>query len=117
MNLRIVMSDWPVPERLSDGARRNSTRENHVMTGSSLIPAAELVKKAGFRYPNDSREYRQARNALLIEEIELRRQIERVAELRRALPDGGEVTRDYDFIGEKGPVNFAGLFGDKQTLV
>jgi len=87
------------------------------MTGSSLIPAAELVKKAGFRYPNESREYRQARNALLIEEIELRRQIERVAELRRALPDGGEVIRDYDFIGEKGPVNFAGLFGDKQTLV
>jgi len=87
------------------------------MTGSSLTPVAELVKKASFRYPNESREYRDARNALLVEEIELRRQIERVAELRRALPDGGEVTKDYDFIGEKGPVNFAGLFGDKQTLV
>ena len=51
------------------------------MTGSSLTPAAELVKKASFRYPNESREYRDARNALLVEEIELRRQIERVVEV------------------------------------
>jgi predicted dithiol-disulfide oxidoreductase (DUF899 family) len=53
---------------------------------------------------------------LLAEEIELRRQIERVAELRRALPPGGEV-KNYKFIGENGPVDFAGLFGGKQTLV
>jgi len=37
-------------------------------------------------FPNESAEYRRARQALLIEEIELRRNIERVAELRRALP-------------------------------
>ncbi len=55
-------------------------------------------------------------DALLAQEIELRRQIERVAEQRRALPPGGEVTRDYRFEGKDGPVNFAGLFGDKQTL-
>ena len=32
-------------------------------------------------YPNDSDDYRRARTALLAEEIELRRHIERVAEL------------------------------------
>ncbi len=53
---------------------------------------------------------------MLAEEIELRRHIERVAEQRRALPPGGEVNT-YNFIGEAGPADFAGLFGDKQTLV
>ena len=48
-------------------------------------------------YPNESADYRTARNALLDAEIELRRQIERVAEMRRALPPGGEVRSDYAF--------------------
>lgn len=83
----------------------------------TLVPAAELVKRNGMTFPNESDDYRRARNALLAEEIELRRHIERVAEQRRALPPGGEVTGDYRFEGEHGPVDFAGLFGDKQTLV
>lgn len=82
-----------------------------------LIPVAELVTRNLMRFPNESEAYRQARTALLAEEIELRRQIERVAEHRRALPPGGEVSGDYRFEGEHGPVDFAGLFGDKQTLV
>ena len=86
------------------------------MTGS-LIPAAVLVKSNTYRFPNESADYRSARNELLIEEIELRRHIERVAEMRRELPDGGEVTANYQFIGEDGPVSFEALFGDKQTLV
>ncbi|MBC7917739.1 MAG: DUF899 family protein, partial [Rhodoferax sp.] len=53
---------------------------------------------------------------LLAEEIELRRHIERVAEQRRALPPGGTVPQNYQLIGENGPVTFADLFGDKQTL-
>ena len=81
-----------------------------------LIPAAEMVKKNGVRFPNESDEYRRARNALLAEEIELRRHIERVAEQRRALPPGGPVTKDYRFEGEEGPVTFADLFKGKQTL-
>jgi predicted dithiol-disulfide oxidoreductase (DUF899 family) len=87
------------------------------VAGCILEPAAELAKTSRFRYPNESEAYRRARTALLAEEIELRRHIERVAAQRRALPDGGEVTRDYAFIGENGPVSFAGLFGDKDTLV
>ena len=83
----------------------------------TLVPATELSKLNTMTFPNESAEYRRARNALFIEEIELRRHIERVAEQRRALPPGGEVTGDYRFKGEDGPHDLAALFGDKQTLV
>ena len=83
---------------------------------STLASATELANNCKVRYPNENAEYRRARTALLAEEIELRRHIERVAEMRRALPPGGEV-KDYRFIGEQGPVDLADLFGDKQTLV
>ncbi len=55
-----------------------------------LIPAAELAAKNKAHFPNESAEYRRARNALLAEEIELRRHIEHVAALRRALPPAAE---------------------------
>jgi predicted dithiol-disulfide oxidoreductase (DUF899 family) len=83
----------------------------------TLVPAAELAKRNGVTFPNESDDYRRARKALLVEEIELRRHIERVAEQRRALPPGGEVSGDYRFQGEAGPLDFASLFGGKQTLV
>jgi predicted dithiol-disulfide oxidoreductase (DUF899 family) len=86
-------------------------------TTKPLAPAGELAKQNKVRFPNETPEYRQARNALLAEEIELRRHIERVAEQRRALPPGGKVAKDYRFQSEHGPVSFADLFGDKQTLV
>jgi len=87
------------------------------MSSQPLIPASELASRNPVRMPNESAEYRRARNALLAEEIELRRHIERVAALRRALPPGGEVRGDYRFEGVNGSVDLAGLFGDKQTLV
>ncbi|MFC3105236.1 DUF899 family protein [Salinisphaera aquimarina] len=82
-----------------------------------LESATDLAQANGVRYPNESRAYRIARDALLAEEIELRRHIERVAAQRRALPPGGEVTTDYRFEGVDGAVSFAALFGDKNTLV
>jgi predicted dithiol-disulfide oxidoreductase (DUF899 family) len=82
----------------------------------SITPAVELARMSRMRMPNESPEYRAARTALLAEEIELRRHIERVAAQRRALPPGGPVTSDYRFEGEDGSTDFAGLFGDKQTL-
>ncbi|HEX2816596.1 MAG TPA: DUF899 family protein [Phenylobacterium sp.] len=82
----------------------------------TLTPAAELARDNPVRFPNESAAYRKARTALLTEEIELRRHIERVAEQRRALPPGGEVKGDYRFQTEDGPTDLAGLFGDKQTL-
>src|ERR1700677_3172361 len=82
----------------------------------TLTPAAKLATESPVRIRNESAEYRAARTALLAEEIELRRHIERVAAQRRALPPGGPVTGDYRFEGEDGPTDFAGLFGDKETL-
>lgn len=87
------------------------------MDSSTLKPAAELARTDKTRHPNEGAEYRRAREALLAEEIELRRHIERVAEMRRALPPGGEVTRAYEFSGESGKVTLPELFGNKQTLV
>jgi predicted dithiol-disulfide oxidoreductase (DUF899 family) len=86
------------------------------MDSSILKPASDLARSNTARFPNESAEYRRARQNLLIEEIELRRHNERVAELRRALPPGGEVTKSYMFEGERGKVSFADLFGGKQTL-
>jgi predicted dithiol-disulfide oxidoreductase (DUF899 family) len=83
----------------------------------TLLPAADLARANPTRIPNESAEYRAARTALLAEEIELRRHIARVAAQRRALPPDGEVTGDYRFENEHGPTDFAGLFGDKSTLV
>ena len=74
------------------------------------------------RYPNESPEYRAARNALLDAEIELRAHIEWVAERRRSLPPGGAVPEDYVFewigahnVPEK--VRMSQLFGRHDTLL
>src|SRR5260370_2254481 len=82
-----------------------------------LTPAAELSARNKAHFPNENPEYRQARNALLAAEIELRRHIERVAALRRALPPGGGIPEDYAFEGHDGTVHVSQLFGDKDTLV
>ena len=59
----------------------------------TLTPARQMAASNKAHFPNESKEYRAARNALLAEEIELRRHLERVAEQRRALPTGGEIPR------------------------
>jgi predicted dithiol-disulfide oxidoreductase (DUF899 family) len=73
-------------------------------------------------YPNESQEYRDAREALLKDEQELIDKTKALAEKRRALPLGGELKEDYIFqwanegkVGEK--VKFSELFGDKDTLL
>jgi predicted dithiol-disulfide oxidoreductase (DUF899 family) len=74
------------------------------------------------RYPNENREYRDAREALLKDEQELVAKVKAVAAKRRELPRGGELKEDYAFqwaneekIGQ--PVKFSELFGDKKTLL
>ncbi|MEO7370971.1 MAG: DUF899 family protein [Ilumatobacteraceae bacterium] len=85
---------------------------------TDLTPAGELAATNTTRHPNESDEYRQARQRLLVEEIELRRKQEQVASLRRNLPPGGEVPRDYHFIAESGAdATLADLFADHDTLV
>jgi predicted dithiol-disulfide oxidoreductase (DUF899 family) len=85
---------------------------------TDLTPAPDLAATNPIRHPNESNEYRTARQQLLIEEIELRRHQERVAALRRNLPPGGEVPADYHFVDESGnDVTLADLFGDRDTLI
>jgi predicted dithiol-disulfide oxidoreductase (DUF899 family) len=73
-------------------------------------------------FPNESQEYRAARNALLEREVTLRRQMEAVAAELRALPPGGEVPEDYvfDAIGADGTlaqVRLSELFRGGDTLM
>ena len=82
-----------------------------------LVPAQDLAATNKAHYPNESAEYRAARNDLIVEEIELRRHLERVASQRRALPTGGEIPQDFLLASETGPVRFSSLFSDKHTLV
>src|SRR6478672_1878063 len=57
------------------------------------------------RLANESREYLQKREELRLAEMEMFRNIERVAALRRALPAGAEVT---DYVFQEGPRNLDG---------
>jgi predicted dithiol-disulfide oxidoreductase (DUF899 family) len=75
------------------------------------------------RFPGESEAYRAAREELLAEEIELRRQTEAVAAMRRSLPLGGEVPEDYVFAESdearaERQVRLSELFADGQdTLI
>ena len=74
------------------------------------------------RYPNESRDYRAARDLLLKDEQELVDKVKSVAAQRRKLPAGGELKEDYVFqwandgkVGTR--VKFSELFGDKDALM
>jgi len=103
----------PPPDNPNRAILRNCPR--------SLQPEEPAMAEAlhAIRFPNESIEYRAARNRLLESEIALRRQIEAVAAERRALPQGGALAEDYLF--EEGDdahkVRFSALFGDKPVLL
>lgn len=83
---------------------------------SELKPTTEMAAANPMRFAGESAEYRRARTALLGEEIALRRQIQRVAEQRRALPPG-PVAKDYRFLDEQGrELGLIDLFGKHDTL-
>src|SRR5262249_44450484 len=82
----------------------------------------EETNMSELRYPNESREYRDARESLLKDEQELIDKVKSVAERRRNLPPGGELKEDYVLpwandgkVGKS--VKFSELFGDKDTLL
>ena len=64
-----------------------------------MVALAKSVSQSlqHIHFPNESPQYRRARNVLLEQEMELRRQLERVAAQRRALPPGGAIPEDYVF--------------------
>ncbi|HAA93055.1 MAG TPA: DUF899 domain-containing protein [Rhodospirillaceae bacterium] len=72
-------------------------------------------------FPNETSDYRTARQELLEAEMSLRAEIERVAVLRRKLPVGGALKEDYVFDelveGKARQVRFSELFGpERDTL-
>jgi predicted dithiol-disulfide oxidoreductase (DUF899 family) len=77
--------------------------------------ADEPSKLQHLQFPGEDGAYRTSRNALLREEMSLRRQVERVSAQRRALPPGGVVPEDYVFealdkTGLPGPLKMSELF-------
>ena len=77
---------------------------------------------AGFRFPNETDEYRARRDELLELEKDLRARGESVARKRRELPLGGRLKEDYRFqrVGDDGEVReiaFEELFGEHETLL
>ncbi|MGN6268966.1 MAG: DUF899 family protein [Sphingomonas sp.] len=83
---------------------------------AELKPARAMAEALPTRWPGESDAYRAARNELLAEEIELRRQIQRVAEHRRALPPDPKV-KNYRFLDAEGnELGLIDLFGRHDTL-
>src|ERR1044072_6134778 len=68
-------------------------------------------------FPNETSDYRAARERLLASRLGLRRQIESDGAQRRELPPGGEVPEDYVFDGVEGKVRLSQLFAKGDTLV
>jgi predicted dithiol-disulfide oxidoreductase (DUF899 family) len=88
------------------------------MDKSHLKPALEIATELRLPIPGESEQYARARESLLAGEIELRRQHERLAQLRRALPPGPVVAKNYRFVNENGhDVGLADLFGRHSTLL
>src|SRR5262249_12019 len=104
--------------RRFDPPRRSPLARGITMPETTrLAPAEQLAATNTAHFPNESADYRRARNALLVEEIELRRQIERVAAQGRGLRPGGVIPHDFEFVSESGPIRISSLFGDKDTLM
>jgi predicted dithiol-disulfide oxidoreductase (DUF899 family) len=81
-------------------------------------PADELAAKRTPPFPGESAEYATAREALLADEIEVRRHLTRLAEQRQGLPPGPVIERDYRFLDGNGEeVGLVDLFGDHDTLI
>ena len=88
------------------------------MDAQKMTPAATLARKIKTPFPGQSDAYRKAREALLVEEIEFRRHMTRLAQQCRALPPGPAITEDYRFKDANGTeVGLIGLFGDHDALV
>ena len=88
------------------------------MTTQTPIPAEQLADQANPPFPGASDAYRDARRALLAEEIEFRRHMTRLVAQRRALPQGPVIGKDYRFHDANGSdVGLIDLFGAKDTLV
>ena len=84
----------------------------------TLTPTKELAAKRRGRFTNESAAYAKAREALLAEELEVRRHLGRLAAQNRALPEGPELRGDWKFVSpDGGDRSLAEMFGEHDTLV
>jgi predicted dithiol-disulfide oxidoreductase (DUF899 family) len=85
---------------------------------SNLTAAPELAARRRPRFASESADYARAREALLAEEIEVRRHIGRLAAQLRRLPPGPAIEDDFRFIDATGAeIGLADMFGGHDTLV
>ena len=85
---------------------------------SNLRPAAEFAAKRKPIFDNESAEYARKREALLAEEIEVRRHLGRLAAQLRDLPRGPAIEQGFRFIDQNGSeIGLAEMFGKHSTLV
>lgn len=84
----------------------------------SLTPSDELAGTRRALFSGESQAYTSARQALLAEEIDLRRRLAQVAEHRRSLPPGPIIEKSYRFVDANGSeIDLVNLFGKHDTLV
>lgn len=84
----------------------------------TLVPAKALAAKRKSRFSNESAAYAKAREALLAEEIEVRRHLGRLARQNRELPEGPEMPDGWRFVGTTGEeIRLVDMFGRHDTLV
>jgi predicted dithiol-disulfide oxidoreductase (DUF899 family) len=84
----------------------------------ALVSAVDLATKRHAPFAGESAAYAKARQALLAEEIALRRHITEVAQTRQALPPGPVIEKDYRFMDSNGAeLGLGDLFGAHDTLV
>lgn len=86
---------------------------------ATKIPPLSAPALASRRKPiaGEQDAYSVARRALLAEEIDLRRRIDQVAEIRRTMP-AGPILKNYSFPGGDGqPVTLSSLFREAEHLI
>jgi len=128
-SIRASQQIGAVPQQSSAGAHASPSCRGSDPAGHS--PRLEVIidgsrkketRMSELRYPNETREYREARDRLLKDEQELVDKVKALAAKRRQLPRGGQLKQDYVFqwandgkLGES--VKFSELFAGKNTLL
>lgn len=88
------------------------------MITETLTAPQDLATKGRTPFPGESDAYRDARQALLADEIKFRRDMTRLTDQRRALPTGPVIEKDYRFKDENGiDAGLIDLFGNHDALV
>lgn len=105
-------------------AKKKAAKKAKGKLAAEAKPAAKTLHSV--RFPGESNSYRAARDTLLRAEMDLRRETEKVAALRRKLPLGGVVPEDYRFEEDTAPlggvpeireVKLSELFDNNASLI